>query len=67
LKTKSAKRGEEVMTEAFEDHKIIPENQRIQSRRAELEKEKVLRDQLSQQRRDLHFRLTELFRVFRCD
>jgi predicted dithiol-disulfide oxidoreductase (DUF899 family) len=44
------------MTEAFEERKIVPENEWIEARRALLEKEKeftVLRDQLSQQRRDM--------------
>jgi len=44
------------MTEAFEEHKIVPENEWIEARRVLLEKEKeftVLRDQLSRQRREL--------------
>ena len=44
------------MTEAFEEHKIAPENEWIKARMALLGKEKeftVLRDQLSQQRRDM--------------
>jgi len=44
------------MTEAFEEHKIVPENEWIEARRVLLEKEKeftVLRDQLSRRRREL--------------
>jgi predicted dithiol-disulfide oxidoreductase (DUF899 family) len=44
------------MTESLEDHKIVSENEWIEARKALLEKEKEftdLRDQLSQQRRDL--------------
>ncbi len=44
------------MTERLEDHKIVHENEWIESRKALLKKEKeftILRDQLSQQRRDL--------------
>jgi predicted dithiol-disulfide oxidoreductase (DUF899 family) len=44
------------MTESLEDHKIVSENEWIEARKAMLEKEKEftdLRDQLSQQRRDL--------------
>jgi predicted dithiol-disulfide oxidoreductase (DUF899 family) len=44
------------MTERLEDHKTVHENEWIESRKALLKKEKeftILRDQLSQQRRDL--------------
>ena len=44
------------MTESLEHHKIVPENEWVESRKALLKKEKeftILRDQLSQQRRDL--------------
>jgi predicted dithiol-disulfide oxidoreductase (DUF899 family) len=44
------------MTEPLKDHKIVPENEWFESRKALLKKEKeftIFRDQLSQQRRDL--------------
>ena len=44
------------MTEPLKDHKIVPENEWFESRKALLKKEKeftISRDQLSQQRRDL--------------
>jgi predicted dithiol-disulfide oxidoreductase (DUF899 family) len=44
------------MTEPLKAHKIVPENEWVESRKALLKKEKeftILRDQLSQQRRDL--------------
>ena len=44
------------MIEPLKDHKIVSENEWIESRKALLKKEKeftILRDQLSQQRRDL--------------
>jgi predicted dithiol-disulfide oxidoreductase (DUF899 family) len=44
------------MTEPLKDHKIVPENEWVESRKALLKKEKeftIFRDQLSQQRRDL--------------
>jgi predicted dithiol-disulfide oxidoreductase (DUF899 family) len=44
------------MTEPLEDHKIVPENEWVESRKALLKKEKeftIFRDQLSQQRRNL--------------
>jgi len=44
------------MSESIKGHKIVPENEWIESRKALLKKEKeftILRDQLSQQRRDL--------------
>src|SRR6476620_3471428 len=44
------------MTEAFEEHKIVPENEWIEACRVLLEKEKeftVLLDQLSRRRREL--------------
>ncbi len=43
-------------TEPIDHHKIVPENEWVESRKALLQKEKeftILRDQLSQQRRDL--------------
>ena len=43
-------------TESIDHHKIVPENEWAESRKALLQKEKeftILRDQLSQQRRDL--------------
>lgn len=44
------------MTEALEDHRIVSDNEWVEARKALLTKEKeltILRDQLSQQRRDL--------------
>ena len=44
------------MTEPLKAHKVVPENEWLESRRVLLKKEKeftILRDQLSQQRRDL--------------
>ena len=44
------------MTEPLEDHKIVSENEWVESRKALLKNEKeftILRDKLSQQRRDL--------------
>jgi predicted dithiol-disulfide oxidoreductase (DUF899 family) len=44
------------MTEPLEDHKIVSENEWVESRKALLKSEKeftILRDKLSQQRRDL--------------
>ena len=44
------------MTEPLKAHKVVPENEWVESRRALLKKEKeftILQDQLSQQQRDL--------------
>ena len=44
------------MTEPLKAHKVVPENEWVESRRALLKKEKeftILHDQLSQQRHDL--------------
>ena len=55
------------MTESLEDHKIVSENEWIEARSALLQKEKeftVLRDQLSQQRRELPWRAVNKEYVF---
>lgn len=55
------------MTEPLEDHKIVSEKEWVEARKALLKKEKeltVLRDQLSQQRRELPWKAVNKEYVF---